>query len=68
MRLIFFSYAFKFEKYFYQLYSAFLIMFTALFQYRGFFFTMFKTLISVAIPVCCGVIFLFGELGWLVFL
>lgn len=37
MRLIF-SHAFKFEKYFYQLYSAFLITFTALFQYKGFFF------------------------------
>lgn len=40
MRLFFFSHAFKFEKYFYQLYSAFLITFTALFQYKGFFFSL----------------------------
>lgn len=47
----------------------FLITFPALFQSKGFFFHYVQdTLISMTIPVCRGVIFLFGELGWLVFL
>lgn len=69
MRLFFSHMHLNFEKYFYQLCIAFLITFTALFQYRGFFFHYIQdTFISMAIPACRGVIFLFGELGWLVFL